>query len=113
MPYNFKICTLNVRLLEKFEGMFFIYCFRFLEELRNETMGYYDIFPHRWLRNKYRQLGLEVFTHTFKLTFPLGPNSKRSNTTGKNIYGNSNLKNSLCNHLLLLFFSNPKSAKGK
>lgn len=59
----------------------------FLEDLRFESKKYDNSLPYPWLEAKFRQLGLEVYTHNFTLTFPLGPTAKRSNFTGKNVYG--------------------------
>ena len=53
-------------------------------------MSLYDTtLPYPWLEAKFRHLGLEVYTHNFTLKFPLGPENKKSNFTGKNVYGES------------------------
>jgi glycosylphosphatidylinositol transamidase len=58
-----------------------------LEDLRFESKKYDNSLPYPWLEARFRQLGLEVYTHNFTLKFPLGPEEKKSNFTGKNVYG--------------------------
>jgi GPI-anchor transamidase subunit GAA1 len=58
-----------------------------LEDLRYESKKYDTTLPYPWLEARFRQLGLEVYTHDFTLKFPLGPENKKSNFTGKNVYG--------------------------
>lgn len=57
---------------------------QYYEELLDEQKKYDDGIPYPWLMAKFRQIGLEAYTHNFTLNHPLGKSLKY---TGKNIYG--------------------------
>lgn len=56
----------------------------FYFELRDEMQKYEDSLPYPWLLAKFRQIGLDTYTHNFTLNYPLGKAQKFS---GKNVYG--------------------------
>lgn len=43
----------------------------FYEELRDEMKKYDNSIPYPWLLAKFRQIGLDTYTHNFSLTSPL------------------------------------------
>ncbi|GLV39733.1 Glycosylphosphatidylinositol anchor attachment 1 [Carabus blaptoides fortunei] len=45
---------------------------------------YKDSIPYPWLLAKFRQIGLDTYSHNFTLNYPLG---KPQKFTGKNVYG--------------------------
>nr|CAI5838297.1 unnamed protein product [Callosobruchus analis] len=58
------------------------------EELLDELKKYDDSLPYPWLLAKFRQIGLDVYTHNFTLHSPL--NKKEmvlQRYTGQNVYG--------------------------
>nr|CAI5838299.1 unnamed protein product [Callosobruchus analis] len=54
------------------------------EELLDELKKYDDSLPYPWLLAKFRQIGLDVYTHNFTLHSPL---NKKERYTGQNVYG--------------------------
>ncbi|XP_017776511.1 PREDICTED: glycosylphosphatidylinositol anchor attachment 1 protein [Nicrophorus vespilloides] len=55
----------------------------YFDELKHEMKKYDDSIPYPWLLAKFRQLGLDTYTHNFSLNYPLGASQK---FTGKNVY---------------------------
>lgn len=45
---------------------------RYYTELLDEMKQYPDSIPYPWLTAKFRQLGLDTYTHNFTLNYPLG-----------------------------------------
>lgn len=44
----------------------------YYEELLDEIKKYDDSLPYPWLLAKFRQIGLDTYTHNFTLTYPFG-----------------------------------------
>ena len=40
--------------------------------LKEEAERYPNAVPFPWIESQFRQIGLEVYTHNFSLTYPLG-----------------------------------------
>nr|XP_023017699.1 glycosylphosphatidylinositol anchor attachment 1 protein [Leptinotarsa decemlineata] len=57
---------------------------RFHEELLDEMKKYDDSIPYPYLLAKFRQIGLDTYTHNFTLVSPL---NKKEKYSGKNVYG--------------------------
>lgn len=55
----------------------------FYRELVEEMDAHEDAIPYSWLLAKFRQMGLETYTHNFSLTYPLNASLTY---TGKNVY---------------------------
>ncbi|KAJ8946439.1 hypothetical protein NQ318_014426 [Aromia moschata] len=53
-------------------------------ELLDEMKKYDDSIPYPWLLAKFKQIGLDTYTHNFTLNSPL---NKKEKYTGKNVYG--------------------------
>lgn len=49
----------------------------YYEELLEEIKKYDDTMPYPWLLAKFRQLGLDTYTHNFTLNYPLGSRQVR------------------------------------
>lgn len=47
-------------------------------ELMDEMLKYEDSIPYSWLLAKFRQIGLDTYTHNFTLNYPLGQPKVRS-----------------------------------
>lgn len=45
---------------------------QYYDELKHEMEKYRDSIPYPWLLAKFRQVGLDVYTHNFTLNYPLG-----------------------------------------
>lgn len=45
---------------------------RFHEELLDEMKKYDNSIPYPWLSAKFKQIGLDTYTHNFTLNYPLG-----------------------------------------
>ncbi|KAI4469274.1 glycosylphosphatidylinositol anchor attachment 1 protein [Holotrichia oblita] len=56
----------------------------YYRELLDEMEKYESKIPYSWLLAKFKQLGLDTYTHNFTLNYPLGKSQK---FTGKNVYG--------------------------
>lgn len=56
----------------------------FHEELIDEMKKYDNSIPYPWLLAKFKQLGLDTYTHNFTLYSPL---SNKEKYTGQNVYG--------------------------
>ncbi|KAJ8964724.1 hypothetical protein NQ317_009211 [Molorchus minor] len=56
----------------------------FYNELSDEMTKYDDSIPYPWLLAKFKQIGLDSYTHNFTLHSPL---AKKEKYSGKNIYG--------------------------
>lgn len=54
------------------------------QELLDEMVKYDSSVPYPWLLAKFRQIGLDTYTHNFSLKYPLGA---RNSFSGKNVYG--------------------------
>ena len=48
------------------------------ESLVRESKTYLNKMPYSWLTAQFRQMGLEVYTHNFSLTYPFGQKSVSS-----------------------------------
>ena len=60
---------------------------RYLEGLRDEAERHPNDVPFSWIESQLRQIGLEVYTHNFTLTYPLGVGDVRKRTfQGRNVY---------------------------
>ena len=60
---------------------------RYLEGLKEEAERYPNAVPFPWIESQLRQIGLEVYTHNFSLTYPLGSEDAQSRTfQGRNVY---------------------------
>ena len=60
---------------------------RYLEGLRDEAERYPNNVPFPWIEAQFRQIGLEVYTHNFTLTYPLGAaDIKKRTFQGRNVY---------------------------
>ena len=60
---------------------------RYLEGLRDEAERYPSNVPFPWIESQLRQIGLEVYTHNFTLTYPLGAADVKKRTfQGRNVY---------------------------
>ncbi|CAG9772012.1 unnamed protein product [Ceutorhynchus assimilis] len=57
---------------------------QYFQELKDETQKYDSSLPYAWLLAKFRQIGLDAYTHNFTLHSPLNPNET---FYGKNVYG--------------------------
>lgn len=57
---------------------------QYFQELEDEAGKYGDNIPYPWLLAKFRQIGLDSYTHSFTLHSPLGLNETFE---GKNVYG--------------------------
>lgn len=57
---------------------------QYLQELQDETLKYDNSIPYSWLLAKFRQIGLDSYTHNFTLYSPLNSNEVYY---GKNVYG--------------------------
>ncbi|ERL95801.1 glycosylphosphatidylinositol anchor attachment 1 protein-like [Dendroctonus ponderosae] len=57
---------------------------QYFQELEDEAGKYGDSIPYPWLLAKFRQIGLDSYTHNFTLHSPLNPNETFQ---GKNVYG--------------------------
>ncbi|KAG5900575.1 hypothetical protein JTB14_022880 [Gonioctena quinquepunctata] len=57
---------------------------RYHEELIDELKKYDDSIPYPYLLAKFRQIGLDAYTHNFSLVSPL---NKKEKYVGKNVYG--------------------------
>lgn len=63
---------------------FINYALRLHDDLERERETHKSTTPTAWILAKFRQIGLETYTHNFTLNYPLGGGRK---FTGKNIYG--------------------------
>ena len=60
---------------------------RYLEGLKDEAERYPNAVPFPWIESQLRQIGLEVYTHNFTLTYPLGAADVQTRTfQGRNVY---------------------------
>ena len=60
---------------------------RYLEGLKDEAERYPNNVPFPWIESQLRQIGLEVYTHNFTLTYPLGAAEVKKRTfQGRNVY---------------------------
>ena len=60
---------------------------RYREGLKDEADRYPSNVPFPWIESQLRQLGLEVYTHNFTLTYPLGAADVNQRTfRGRNVY---------------------------
>ncbi|CAG9813559.1 unnamed protein product [Phaedon cochleariae] len=57
---------------------------RYHEELMDEMKKYGDSLPYSYLLAKFRQIGVDTYTHNFTLNSPL---NKKEKYEGKNLYG--------------------------
>lgn len=56
---------------------------RYLESLEEEGNKHPSSMPHPWLVGQFTQLGLDTYTHSFTLQYPMG---RGKNFTGRNVY---------------------------
>ena len=60
---------------------------RYLEGLKDEAERYPNAIPFPWIESQLRHIGLEVYSHNFTLTNPLGTDDiKKSTFRGQNVY---------------------------
>ncbi|XP_063870072.1 glycosylphosphatidylinositol anchor attachment 1 protein-like [Scylla paramamosain] len=55
----------------------------YLQSLQEEAESHPSSMPHSWLVGQFTQLGLDTFTHSFTLQYPMG---RGKNFTGRNVY---------------------------
>ncbi|KAL1494279.1 hypothetical protein ABEB36_009903 [Hypothenemus hampei] len=60
------------------------FALQYFQELQDETQKHESSIPYSWLLAKFRQIGLDSYTHDFTLHSPLNPNDTYY---GKNVYG--------------------------
>lgn len=60
------------------------YAVRLHDDLEREREMHKKTLPTAWILAKFRQIGLEAYTHNFTLNYPLGGGKV---FTGKNVYG--------------------------
>lgn len=60
------------------------YALRLNDDLEREREKHKNTIPTAWILAKFRQIGIEAYTHNFTLNYPLGGGRTFS---GKNVYG--------------------------